>query len=102
MAPQVGGIDLTAHESGGLEPLQVERHRRLGHAQRRRQLRRVGMLVDLREEEQLLGLEPQRGDVGLDAGDHRHQHTVVQRPDLRRIVSGIDIATRYGSVVKLV
>ena len=85
MAPQIGGVDLAAHEPGGLKPFQVDRHRRLGHAHRRRELGRVGMLVDLREQEQLLGVEPQRGDVGLDAGDHRQQHPVVQRPDLRRI-----------------
>ena len=36
------------------------------------------MLVDLREQKQLLGVEPQRGDVGLDGGDHGQQHPVVK------------------------
>ena len=64
VAPQVGGVDLAAQEARRLEPLHVHRHRRLGHAQRRGELGGVGVLVDLGEHEQLLGLEPQRGDVG--------------------------------------
>jgi hypothetical protein len=73
MAPQIGWVDLAAHESRALKPFQVNRHRRLGHVQYRCKLGRVGMLADFREQEQLLAVEPQRADVGLDAGDHRQQ-----------------------------
>ena len=70
MPAQIRGVDLAPYISGGLKPFEVNRHRWLRHAHRRRKLGGVGVLVDLGQHEQLLGVESQRREVGLDGADY--------------------------------
>jgi hypothetical protein len=81
VATQIGAIDFTAYKARSFEPLDVHRHGGLRHAQDAGKFRRVRMHIHFGEHEQLLGLQPERGDAGRDAGDHRRHEPVIEGPN---------------------
>jgi hypothetical protein len=85
VAAQVGLVDLAAQEARSLEALQVHRDGGPRHAELGRQRRRVGVLVDLGEQEQLFRLEAELSDGRGDVRDHGHHQPIVERPELGRV-----------------
>jgi len=91
VATQIRAVDFTAQKARSFEPLDVHRHGGLRHAEDAGQSRGVRVHVHLGEHQQLLGLEPELGDVRREGGDNRHQEPVT---DPRDRVSASGLAAR--------
>jgi CubicO group peptidase (beta-lactamase class C family) len=85
VTPQVRLVDLAADEALGDEVADVDRHARLGQQQRGCDLGRVRRCLHLGQDEELLRLQPELGQL-LRAGVHHDcQQPLVQRPQLRPV-----------------
>ena len=83
---QIASIDLAPQMSRSLQPLHVQRDGRLGHVEDIGKLRRIGVRIDLGQDEKFLGLDAKTLNTGRRRSDRLHEQAIIQSQDL----GGID------------